>query len=215
MTQDQFHHQLHHQWSRLNDEAAVRTMLTDENCMYWTICWDFVRFNIEQKFFTLDIDLKEDAVQETTLLIYRKLSSFRGESKLTTWLLSLIYRSTVSVIRQQPKMIVEIYLGELSENSEDSLEKVMTTHPLTPEEIVSQREELREACSLIEEFLQKHRPGNIERNKRIMILYMQGYNYEEIAEKLGIHAPIVGNIVRTIRKCLKQKQAAEDNELDA
>lgn len=210
------HDQSRNPWLRLNDEAAIKAMLADKSCDCedWTLCREYVKVKIDQKFVNLSPHLREEAVQETMIQVYKNLPTFRGDSKFTSWLLSVAYHNTINVIRKQPKKAhSDLYLGELSENFEESLGSFITAQLPTPEEIVLAREELNEVVSKIREFLQKHR--NRELNGQILTGMMEEYSYKEIAEQLGMSETGVGYIIRALRKYLKQKNSGtQDDPLD-
>jgi len=61
----------------------------------------------------------EDAVQESYLLAYRAMGGFRGEAKLSTWLVRIVVNETLGRMRKRPHRAEVIQMnGETEQNNE-------------------------------------------------------------------------------------------------
>jgi RNA polymerase sigma-70 factor (ECF subfamily) len=192
-------------WSELNEHRVVEKMLGDANSEYWSTCREYVRYFIGGNFLNLPAQIKEEVVQETILSIYRGLSSFRGQCKFTTWVISVARSRAIDALRRQSE-IEQWETG--SEDAPDHAENETEPAPLpvskTPEEIVLTNDQIHEVFAKIEEFLRKH--GKAGRNRRILqLVLVEGYTQEEAAQILGVPAPVIGYVVRTARNYLRHE----------
>lgn len=193
------------QWSELNDDAVIDEMLRDANSGYWSTCNDYVRYFIGRTFLNLSPQMKEEAVQETILSIYKSLSAFQRRSKLTTWVVSIARNRAIDALRRQAEIQQwEISPEEPREHPEDEAEPSTARAPKTPEEITLIDERIQETLAAIEAFIQKH--AKSRRNRRILQhVLLDGYSHEETAQILGVPAPVIGYVVRSARDYLRQE----------
>src|SRR6516162_4764656 len=115
----------------------------------------------------------EELTQETFLQLYRKISSFRGESAFSTWL----HRLSVNVVltRFRKKRLLEVPLEEVSEDGleEDRPKEFGQRDPVLDGSL--HRVDLEQAIRLLP-------PGY----RLIFLLHdVEGYEHQEIAEMLG------------------------------
>jgi RNA polymerase sigma-70 factor (ECF subfamily) len=76
----------------------------------------------------------EDAVQEAWLLAYRAIGNFRGDAKLSTWLVRIVVNEAISRRRKRSRGAEVIQLnGETQEDREAVEENVNQTLPEQPE----------------------------------------------------------------------------------
>src|SRR5213592_4536295 len=76
----------------------------------------------------------EDAVQEAYLLAYRGMSGFRGEAKLSTWLVRIVVNEAIARARKRSRGAEIIQLsGETQEDSEAVERNMDETLPEQPE----------------------------------------------------------------------------------
>lgn len=193
------------QWSELNDMTVIEAMLMNTDSEYWAMCRAFIQYFIEKQFSDLLPHLKEEVVQETMLSVHKGLSTFRYQSKHTTWLASIARNRAIDALRRQKDITQwETHPEDSSESLEGGPVSSVTNTSRTPEEITLTRERIRETFAAIEVFLQMH--ANSERNRQILQMVLrEGYSYEETAQKLGVPAPIIGYVVRSARNYLHQK----------
>jgi RNA polymerase sigma-70 factor (ECF subfamily) len=114
----------------------------------------------------------EDVVHEVFLVVDKKLASFRGEAKLTTWL----YRITHNVARGYRRK-AKIHRW-LSGRAEDFGRDIPSTYPTPVEDL-----ERRQAQAIVYRALDRMS----EKYRTVFILFeLEGMSGQEIAELLGI-----------------------------
>lgn len=189
-------------WSELNDMVVIQAMLTNRDSEHWDTCSKFIRYYIDKQFSNLPPHLKDEAVQETLLSAHRGLSTFRYQSKFTTWLAAIARNRAIDALRQQADIMYwETHPNDPPESLEDS-EGSATNMPRTPEEIALTRERIRETFAAIEVFIRMHVKSG--RNRQILhMVLLEGYSHEEVAQTLGISAAVVGYVVRSARDYLR------------
>jgi RNA polymerase sigma-70 factor (ECF subfamily) len=55
--------------------------------------------------FTTRVDAMEDVVNETMLVVWRTAEGFRGQSKVSTWIIGIAYRCMLSSLRHTPSWL--------------------------------------------------------------------------------------------------------------
>ena len=118
----------------------------------------------------------EDAMQETFLTVYRRIGSFRGDSKFSTWLYRIATNVALDMVRARQRKQGHDVSWDDSEEEGAPLPDTVT--PL-PEEILL-TQEMRE---ILEEELQQLSP----KLRTALVLYeLEGLPMKEVAEVLGI-----------------------------
>jgi RNA polymerase sigma-70 factor (ECF subfamily) len=111
----------------------------------------------------------EDVVQESFLKVFKKIDSFRGASKFSSWLTQIVINQALMLIRSNPQNLVSIDEGKEAGDRAKSLE--ITASGYTPEQLCSQREfegvmlnwkKVRKSSRLILELRVKHDLSEIE-----------------------------------------------------
>jgi len=118
----------------------------------------------------------EDAMQENFLTVYRRIGSFRGDSKFSTWLYRIATNVALDMVRARQRKQGHDVSWDDSEEEGAPLPDTVT--PL-PEEILL-TQEMRE---ILEEELQQLSP----KLRTALVLYeLEGLPMKEVAEVLGI-----------------------------
>ncbi|WP_269236820.1 RNA polymerase sigma factor [Flavobacterium flavigenum] len=125
---------------------------------------------------------REDLFQEIVYQLWKSYPKFKGESKISTWIYRVAFNTSIVTFRKNKISI---------SNYKNIPEKF---HP-TLENSYSENEER------IFELLSKL--NSIE--KSIITLYLEDYNYEEIATIIGISENNVGVKLNRIKNKLKIK----------
>ena len=127
-------------------------------------------------YFTDDEDQK-DAFQDVLLQLWKSYGTFRGESSLVTWIYRVALRTLVNKARRQSRMLTCAYYPE---------------HEITnPSE--------QESAEVIRYALSRLSPSD----KALVLLYLEGYRYQEIAELLSISATNVSTRLNRIKQKMK------------
>lgn len=197
-------------WSDLNAVGVVEEMQRDGEVEHWKTCSELVRWMLDRHFPGLPPHLKEEITQDILLLVHKNLATFQGRSKFTTWLIQITRYRAIDVVRQRKNgQDREVYGDKLPEAHEEETGGMLIATPKMPEELALVAERHREVQALLREFLQLH--AKSRRNGRILQLVLyDGYSLEEVAEMLGISAPVVGQVVRAAREYLRQKRHTQD-----
>ena len=114
-----------------------------------------------------DDALAQDAVQEAFLGVWRAAGRFKAErAKPSTWLLTLVHRRAVDLVRREERRRTEPLQPETEPAGSEAADEA---------ELAAQRETIREALRRL--------PS--EQREAIELAYYGGYTQSELAERLG------------------------------
>lgn len=139
-------------------------------------------FRLCKGYFCGDISLASDAAQEIFIKVWEKLDTFRNESSISTW----IYRITVNTCL--------LYLRKSSSKKEirtDSLPQLVTENYSNEKD-----EQLQQMYQCIQKLE--------ETNKMIILMTLDGIEYPEISEVIGITEETLRVRIHRIKKSLTQ-----------
>lgn len=139
-------------------------------------------FRLCKGYFCGDIALASDATQEIFIKVWEKLDSFRNESSISTW----IYRIAVNTCL--------LYLRKSSSRKEIRTDQL----PQVVSEIYSSEkdEQLKQMYQCIQKLE--------ETNKIIILMTLDGIEYPQIAEVIGISEETLRVRIHRIKKSLTQ-----------
>lgn len=139
-------------------------------------------FRLCKGYFCGDIELASDATQEIFIKVWEKLDTFRNESSISTW----IYRIAANTCL--------LYLRKSSSKKEIRTESL----PQIVSEAYSDEkdEQLKQMYKCIQKLE--------EANKIIILMILDGVEYEQIAEVIGISEETLRVRVHRIKKSLTQ-----------
>jgi RNA polymerase sigma-70 factor, ECF subfamily len=139
----------------------------------------------------------EDVTQEAILKSYRALATFRGESKFSTWLLSIVLNEARGRLRQLHRFTVES-LDAAPENEEEFTPYVIADWREIPSEVLEREELTKKIEKAIEGLAPAYREVFLLRDK-------EERSIDEIARIVGVSTGLVK--VRLFRaRMLLQKQ---------
>ena len=126
----------------------------------------------------------EDLLQETMINVWKGLSTFKHEASLKTW----VYRVTVNtcLLRLRKKSILTA-----------DIEGVREAHCLSNTSYFENDDQLAWLHQAIQELPEK--------NRIVILLYLEGLSHREIAEIIGLTANNVGARINRIKKHLKSR----------
>lgn len=137
-------------------------------------------------------ELYEDAIQEATLALYSAIRSYDSQkSSFSTFAGVCIKRAVISFMKVQNRK--KTIPSELV----SSIDEVEIPDSNSPEKIFFDRNDYEALTDNIKLELSK-----LEYN--VLQLYISGYRYSVIADKLGLSEKSVSNALLRIRKKLKQ-----------
>src|SRR6266487_4434464 len=154
--------------AHLSDEAVLALIARSDEQALAELYRRFGRLAYGLAFRILRDDaLAQDAVQEAFLGVWRAAERFTAErAKPSTWLLTLVHRRAVDLVRREERRRTEPLQPESEPTDSEAPDEA---------ELLSQRQSIREA-------LRKLPP---EQREAIELAYYGGYTQSELAERLG------------------------------
>jgi RNA polymerase sigma-70 factor (ECF subfamily) len=156
----------------------------------------------------------EDAVQETLLRAWRKLSSFEGRSALRSWLCSIATNVCLRVIERRPRRVLPVDHGPPTEPRTGPVAPLAETtwiEPLAEELVVPDHElggpearyERRESVELAFIAALQHLPP---RQRAALILKdVLGFSGDEVAAAMETNAASVYSALQRARENVEQR----------
>jgi RNA polymerase sigma-70 factor (ECF subfamily) len=168
------------------DEAAVRDIIKANNRRLYRLARGILRNDGEA----------EDVVQETYVRAFTRLSDFRGESSLSTWLSRIAMNEALGRLRRQRPGV------EISSLPQGVLEAQIIQFPLMsatddPEKSMAQREIQHVVEGAIDELPEPFRLV-------FMTRVVEGMNVEETAEILDLKPETVKTRLHRARAMLRE-----------
>ncbi len=127
---------------------------------------------------------KQDLFQEIVLQIWRAYPSFKGQSKVSTWMYRIGLNTAISLFRKKKR---RPQLQALS-----PIEYQIAATPVD--------QELEERLKLLRRAIEKL--NKVE--KAIIMLYLEEHSYTQIAEIMGMSESNIGVKIHRIKSKLKQ-----------
>ena len=148
-----------------------------------------------------DVQLAEDAYQETFLKIYKSLPSFEDQKSERMW----VTRVTINVCKDfyRKKWLRDIFKSKSYEDIYESEYTSQTTRQREPENVYVLSEEKNEILEKV-----VHLPSTYK--DVIILYYYNGYNAEEIGKITGATSQNVRKRLERARKMLKESLERSD-----
>jgi len=136
-------------------------------------------------------DQVEDVCQEVFIKVFKKMSSFRKEAKLSTWIATIAYNTAITHIRKQKRK------NELSFDEEPVL--LAAEKGSGPNQKMMEKEEVRIYLMKLIEKLPVH-------YRTVLTLYhLEEFSYNEIVEITGMPEGTIKSYLSRARTLLKGK----------
>ena len=132
--------------------------------------------------FSNDEDEVSDLFQETLINLWKGYESFRHESKLSTWIYRVAMNTCISADRKKRKQGTKVPLSmniDLYNDEDHETKQVRQLH------------ERIQRLDLVD--------------RALVMMWLEGMNYDEIADVIGISVKNVGVKLVRIKEKLKQK----------
>jgi RNA polymerase sigma-70 factor, ECF subfamily len=174
------------QRARDRDEAAIRSIMKSNNRKLYRLARGILRNESDA----------EDVVQETYVLAFTHLDSFRGESGLSTWLSRIAINEALGRLRRQRPAVewTSLQPGELETNAQ--IIQFPFSAVSDPEKTMAQRE--------IQQVVE-HAIDDLPEAFRIVFMtrVVEGMNVEETADILGLKPETVKTRLHRARAMLR------------
>ena len=136
---------------------------------------------VNKIYFKSAID-KQDNFQEVIYQLWRSFPSLRDRDKLASWIYAVAINTSIAKIRKDSKFVFYDSIPETTQTEIDSG--------------VEQRLNYQRLLDALQKL------NKIDRS--IMLLYMEDYSYDDIAEIIGITSSNVGVKIHRIKSQLKK-----------
>jgi RNA polymerase sigma factor (sigma-70 family) len=134
--------------------------------------------------YTNKSDDQQDLYQEIVYQLWKSFDTFQGASKRSTWIYRVAVNTAITQGRKRKKRAENLSLGHLVSREQDNRDVVF-------------EERL--------EMLYAHIRQLNKLEKGIILLFLEGLSYEEIAVITGLTASNIGTRLSRIKKKLKSK----------
>jgi len=192
-------------WPGVDDRIVVEEMLRDSRSGQWYECREFVKRCVQKQAKNIPKDNWDDIVQDAMVRVNKSLLAFRYSCSFRTWLFSITRSSVVDAFRKLTR--AEQHLtpsGEPQYHAESQDDAIAANAPGTVEDVCITRNELSEALIALQEYVSLH--ANPARNGRILdIVLLEGRSLEEAARAVGCSAPVVGYVVRSAQRYVRER----------
>jgi RNA polymerase sigma-70 factor (ECF subfamily) len=149
-------------------------------------------FKVVRSFTTGPPD-SDDLLQEILLQAWLSLPSFRAESKATTWLYRVALNTAMVWKRRESK--------HRERRRALPIDVEFVDHRPAPHEAQAEREKLERLYEVVR--------GLPPADRALVLLYLDGLSYSDMAEVIGISESNVGVRLNRIKKVLSEKVKAE------
>jgi RNA polymerase sigma-70 factor, ECF subfamily len=160
-----------------NDPGAFGEVYARYSTRVFNICYGMVR----------DVAIAEDLTQDTFLQAFRKISSFRGDSLLSTWLHRIAVNTTLMFLRREKIRPFEYSLNDTVETEDgDRTERLIGRDD-------------RDLCGAPDRVTLQRAVDSLPEGYRMIFMLhdVHGYEHHEIAEFLGC---TIGNTKSQLHK---------------
>lgn len=136
---------------------------------------------------------RPDLVQEMIFQLWRSFPNFDGRASYSTWIYKIAFNVAISFYRHKKTQLENIVPLESLEIDLVAIDEVES----------NKSDNLRILSKFIKEF--------DELNRALLLLYLDGYSHQEIAQVLGISASNVATKITRLKKTLTEKFAQLDS----
>ena len=169
-----------------NEPESFRKLVLSYQDMIINTCYGFVKNHTDA----------EDVAQEVFIEVYRSISKFREDAKLSTWLYRIAVNKSIDFLRKQKR---KIWLGSIQSvfGSEAKAMVVEDKHQPNPQQILEQNER---------KIVLQHAIDKLAENqKTVFILHKyEGLSYKEIAKIMDLSLSSVESLMHRAKKNLKK-----------
>ena len=216
---ERFNEELYSDFTNLTDEEILLAIKDndDELALEYLInkYRNFVRAKA-RSYFLIGAD-REDIIQEGMIGFYKAIRNFRNDklSSFRAFAELCVTRQIITAIKtatRQKHIPLNSYISLnkpiYDEDSDRTLMDVLSGGKISdPEELVISREEFADIEKKMEEIL-----SDLE--WRVLMSYLDGKSYQEIAADLGRHVKSIDNALQRVKRKLEKYMENRGDELD-
>ena len=136
-------------------------------------------------------DEVEDICQEVFIKVFRKMKRFRGEAKLSTWIATIAYNTSISHVRKLARR------GEQSYDDKPALIALERDESLN-QKVVEKEEAKKILMDMIESLPVNYRTV-------LTLFHLEEFSYKEIEEITKMPEGTIKSYLSRARKLLKEK----------
>ena len=188
-----------------DDKIVVEEMLRDRSSGQWHECYVLVMRLVQLQAHNISNDHWDDLVQEAMIRIHKYLPTFQFQCAFKTWIFNIVRSCIIDAYRKS--MRAGQFMTPLGDPHDDvELEGDMSTAnvPGTVEDLCITRDELHKALAALLEYVSTH--SNPTRNRKILnMVLFENRSLEETAQAVGCSAPVVGYVVRSAQRYVREK----------
>jgi len=180
-----------------NDKLLIEKILAGDKIAFQAFVEEYQRLVSHIVFRMIsNREDREDTCQEVFLKIYQNLSSFRSESKLSTWIAKIAYNTCLNYLEKRKLLLLDdLSIGE------QSLASFSENNP-RPDELTDERE----LTFLLKTEIEKM-PVHF---RTILTLYhLEGMSYNQIGKITGLPDGTVKSYLFRARRLLKERLLAK------
>ena len=134
-------------------------------------------------------DTVQDVCQEIFIKVFKNLKHFKGESKLSTWIASIAYNTSITHIRKEGR--------HKSQDIDEGITTFLPTESNSPETILEKGEMKNLIKQKIEALPEHYRTI-------ITLFHLEEFSYKEIEEITGMPEGTIKTHLFRARKILKE-----------
>ena len=207
----------HQRFEELDDEVVVAYAREGDTMALEYLIHkykNFVRAKA-RSYFLIGAD-REDIIQEGMIGLYKAIRDFRADklASFRAFAELCITRQIITAIKtatRQKHIPLNSYVSLnkplYDDESDRTLEDILSGNKVSdPEELVISREEFLDIESKMSEFL-----SDLEWS--VLMLYLEGKSYQEIAEQLSRHVKSIDNALQRVKRKLERYLEKRESEM--
>ena len=169
-------------------EKAFRDLVSTYQKMVVNICYGIVH-NIEDA---------EDVAQDVFIEVFRSVSGFRGDSKLSTWIYRIAVNRSINYLRDHKRRSNLKSLDETVDSSKSAISELFYESASDPQKEMENIQRSKILYAAI---------GTLSKNQRIAFTLnkYEGLSYKEISEIMGLSISSVESLMHRAKKNLQKR----------
>lgn len=181
-----------------SDEVLTARILAGDEVAFEALVNQQRVYRLAQRMSRSDSDA-EEILQETFLQVYRKLSTFRGDSKFSTWLYRVATNAALMHGRERkrhPTESLETYLPEYDDRERHARLEADHSAPARADELIDRQRLAGHAREAVDRLPEIYRTAFVLRD-------LEEMSSAEVADVLGVDSSVVRQRVHRARLMLR------------